>query len=830
MAVALVLLSPAPLTVRASTSGLALVVLAVALAHGTFRNSRLCTGPRRRAWRLFTLAAASAIIGNGWSAAVGADPVSSPSLVSEVFIALAAVLSIGGLIALRAAGARGPEKVLLVLDGFVAGSAVLLITTITVYGRVLDSLRGAWLHQLLTLTFPFLDVVIVTVAALLIAENRSQRTLLTLIGGGFALYALGDLAFAVRTAQGASAFGTPFDLGWIAGYGLFLVAVWRPDAVEEPTPTGAVRTPVQRTVLVFGLLVAALGVEVLSPESNLPGVRNTLWICLLVAVGARQALLTGDNAALRAGLERRVEEQTADLRQMARENETLLSSVADGIYGVDRAGLITFVNPATAQTLGYRVEELLGLDPHDTFHAPQEDGTPFPKAACYLTQAVRDGITVSAEADRYRRADGRVIPVEVTASPLRDDEGVRGAVVAFRDMTQRHEVDRMKNEFLSVVSHELRTPLTSIRGSLGLLSGGGIVDLNPAAQRMLTIAVESSERLSRLINDILDIERIQAGRLPMELLPHEAAELVDRCLREMSGLASSSGVVLRAGEVEGWVLADVDRIAQSLTNLVGNAVKFSPRGGVVTVSAGPDPEKPGRHVLFSVADEGRGIPVDKLEAVFHPFEQVDSSDSREHGGTGLGLAITRRIVEAHGGRIWASSEPGQGTTMRFTLSRTTTPSDPSWPEGADDAPLVLVVEDDSDLATVLSTLLSGDGLRVERVSNVAAARAWLAARRPDVLVLDLDLPDGSGLDVVADLEASAPPSDEESRTSVVVYTGTDVDPELGDRLAAVGATLLSKGSIHPEEFEARVLRLVDSLAAPPTRTAPRSATRTGGPR
>ena len=809
---ALVLLSPLPSTVRASTSGLALVLLAAALAQGVLRNARRCTGTRRRAWQLFTCAAVAAIIGNGWSAAVGADPVSSPSVTSELFIALAGVLSIGGLIALRAAGARGPEKVLLVLDGFVAGSAVLLITTITVYERVLDSLNGAWLHQVLTLTFPFLDVVIVTVAALLMAENRSQRTLLSLIGGGFALYALGDLAFAVRTANGSSSFGTPFDLGWIAGYGLFLVAVWRPDAVEEPVRTETVRTPVRRTILVFGLLVLALGVEVLTPGTGLSGVRNALWVCLLVAVGARQALLTADNAALRAGLERRVEEQTADLLRLARQNEALLTSVADGIYGVDRDGLVTFVNPATAATLGYAVEDLLGRDPHETFHAPRDDGTPFPGDECYLAQAVRDGATVSAEADRYRRADGTIIPVEVTASPLRDDDGVRGAVVAFRDMTQRHEVDRMKNEFLSVVSHELRTPLTSIRGSLGLLSGGGIVDLNPAAQRMLTIAVESSERLSRLINDILDIERIESGRLPMELLPRGAAELVDRCVRELSGLAASSGVTLRTGRVEGWVLADADRVVQCLANLVGNAVKFSPRGSAVTISAGPDPHHPSRSLLFSVVDQGRGIPEDKLEAVFHPFEQVDSSDSREHGGTGLGLAITRRIIEAHGGRIWASSEPGAGTTMRFTLSRTTAPSAPSWPAGEDDAPLVLVVEDDSDLATVLSTLLSGDGLRVERVPTVAEAREWLASRRPEVLVLDLDLPDGSGLDIVAVLEATGG----EGHTSVVVYTGTDVDPELGDRLAAVGAVVLAKGSIHPEEFEARVLRIVDSLTATST--------------
>jgi PAS domain S-box-containing protein len=817
LTVAVVLLSPASQEVRAGVSSFALVVLGVALSHGSIRNARRCGGRRQVAWRFFSAGAVTALAGNAWAAAVEADPATNPSVGSEVLIVLGLSFAVGALLSLRAEKSRGPELALLLLDGLVAGIAALLLATITVFSQVVDTLQGVWLHQVLILTMPFLDVVILTLAAMLLAENRSQTTFLSLVGGGFLLYALGDLVFAVRSAQGSVAIGTPLDLGWILGYALLVVATHHRDATRKPEVKVSVRAPVQRTALVFGLLLAALVAELVAPAGvGLDGVRGALWVALVAALGARQALLTADNAALRAGLERRVAEQTADLRRLARQNETLLTSVADGIYGVDREGRLTFANPAAARILGYEVAELLGRDPHDTFHAPRADGTPFPQEECYLTQAVLDDVTVSAEADRYRRADGSEIPVEVTASPLRDDGVVLGAVVAFRDMTQRHEVDRMKNEFLSVVSHELRTPLTSIRGSLGLLSAGGIADLNPAAERMLTIAVESSARLSRLINDILDIERIEAGRLPMEIEPHPASALVERCLREMTGMAQSSGVVLRTGEVRGSAQADVDRIVQALTNLVGNAIKFSPRGGVVTVAAGPDPAHPDRSVLFAVSDQGRGIPPDKLEAVFHPFEQVDSSDSRQHGGTGLGLAITQRIVEAHGGRIWASSALGEGTTMHFTLSLAAQPPVSSWPRGEDDAPSVLVVEDDSDLATVLSTLLSGDGLCVERVSTVAEATAWLGNRRADVVVVDLELPDGSGLDVVAGLEAS----DGES-PAVVVYTGSDVEPEVLDRLHRAGAVVLSKGSVHPEELEARVLRLVDEVAGPATRAATR---------
>ena len=824
VAVAAVLLSPLSQTTRATVSSVALVVLGVGLAGGSWISSRGCVGRRRLAWLLFTAGATTALAGNGWSAAVGADPASDPSLVGECLITLGLVFAVGGLLVLRAGGSRGPEQALLLLDGFVAGSAALLLTTITVYSQVMDSLQGAWLHQFLTLAIPFLDVVILTLAALLLAENRAESGLLSLIGAGFLLYALGDLAFAVRSAQGTSTLGTWWDLGWIGGYAILVVATRHRDAPREPGPVDGKRTHVQRTLLVFGLLLVAVFANVVAPPGlGLQSVRSVLWVALVAALGARQALLTADNHALRAGLERRVAEQTADLHQMARQNEALLLSVADGIYGVDRDGLLTFANPAAAATLGHEVEDLLGRHPHDAFHAPQPDGSPYPKDDCYIAQAVREGVIVSAEADRYVRADGSTLPVEVTASPLVDDDGVIGAVVAFRDMTQRHEVDRMKNEFLSVVSHELRTPLTSIRGSLGLLSGGGIVDLNPAAQRMLDIAVESSARLGRLINDILDIERIEAGRLPMEPVPHAAAELVDRCLREMSGLAASRGVVLRSGEVSGRAMADADRVVQALTNLVGNAVKFSPRGGTVTLSAGPDPAHPGRAVLFSVADEGRGIPADKLESIFHPFEQVDSSDAREHGGTGLGLAITRRIVEAHGGRIWATSRPGEGTTMRFTLTRSAMPGDEpeeGWWDGDESAAVVLVVEDDADLATVLGSVLSGAGLRVERVATVSDALAWVERRRPDVIVLDLDLPDGSGLDVVAALEAAdleaTDPDEQRARTSVLVHTGTDVDTELHLRLGAIGATVLSKGSTRTDELETRVLGLVDAMAGPTT--------------
>src|SRR5690606_10934790 len=242
---------------------------------------------------------------------------------------------------------------------------------------------------------------------------------------------------------------------------------------------------------------------------------NTLWLAVLIAVAARQILLIIDNNALRQGLERRVAERTRDLRRLTEQSELLLKSVGDGIYGVDTSGRITFLNPAAARVLGYPPAELIGRSAHHTFHAPHSDGAASPEGQCYVTEAVRDGFAAISEEDSYIRADGRQIPVEVTATPLSvggsasgsTDATTRGAVVVFRDITQRREVDRMKNEFVSMVSHELRTPLTSIRGSLGLLAGGALGQLPERANHLLTIAQGSCERLTRLINDILDIER-----------------------------------------------------------------------------------------------------------------------------------------------------------------------------------------------------------------------------------------------------------------------------------------------------------------------------------
>ena len=796
------------LALRQTVSGLGLLLAGVLAAVSCGVRASQTTGRRRRSWRLLMAAGLVAVAGNIWVTAVGADPVDSPSAVGNGSIALALLLSIAGLLSFPSVRRRGVDQLLMSLDGLVAGSAVLVIASVLVYSELLDSVTDDLGSRSAALLFPVLDVVLATVAILLILRTTgADRPALALVSAGFVTYAGADLAFAVLAAQDHFHFGTSLDLGWIAGYLLIGLAAWYPSAQADgatPHPDGET-SDARGTIVVFGVLLTAGVVQVaFGPGGHLPGTQSVLWLVLILAAGTRQMLLAADNAALRRGLERRVREQTADLSRLARQTEVLLTSVGDGIYGVDHGGRVTFINPSGAAALGYDSADLHGRRAHDAFHAPTEDGTPYPWSGCYITDAIRSGVVASAEEDVYVRSDGETFPVEITASPLVDDDEVRGAVVVFRDVTQRREVDRMKNEFLSVVSHELRTPLTSIRGSLGLLAGGKLGDLPPRAGSLVAIALQSSERLTRLINDLLDMERIESGTQPMQIEALDACALLGKAATSIEGLASSTGVRVELGDCSGRVLADEDRLMQTLTNLLGNAIKYSEPGDVVVMDA---TEQPGQ-VLFRVQDRGRGIPQDKLQTVFERFEQVDSSDARQKGGTGLGLAISRGIVERHGGRIWAESELGSGTTVLFTLPATPAPAPRADAVNATHAPegSILLVEDDEDLAPVITTLLTEAGLHVVHARTVAEAVARGRELRPRAVVLDLRLPDGDGAAVVAAFRRDRELAD----ATLVAYTAADVPPDRRGELELGRTAFLTKGRVSPEELRDRLTELVGS--------------------
>ena len=233
--------------------------------------------------------------------------------------------------------------------------------------------------------------------------------------------------------------------------------------------------------------------------------------------------------------------------------------------------------------------------------------------------------------------------------------------LAFRDLTQRRQISRMKSEFVSVVSHELRTPLTSIHGSLGLLASGLLG--SEKGRRMLEIAASNTDRLIRLINDILDVEKLDSGEVEMRRAVCNADDLMNRAADVMRPMADEHGISLVTSDSNASIDADGDRILQCLTNLLSNAIKFSEAGKAISMTA----SRMGSFVRFAISDQGRGIPAEMHDSIFERFHQVDASDSRRKGGTGLGLAITRSIVQQHGGRIWVQSEVGKGSTFFFTV-------------------------------------------------------------------------------------------------------------------------------------------------------------------
>lgn len=359
-----------------------------------------------------------------------------------------------------------------------------------------------------------------------------------------------------------------------------------------------------------------------------------------------------------------------ELERLSRRNELILESVGEGVYGINLAGECTFVNPAALRFTEHSREELMSAarTMHEILQPYRPDGSDYPWEESASYQTLNDGEIRRVTGELMVRKDSSPFPVDYVVTPIvEDDDRILGAVVTFQDVTERRAVEQMKNEFISIVSHELRTPLTSIRGSLGLLASGLLLKFPDKADKMLKIAVENTDRLVRLINDILDIERLESGKVTVELAELELGDLMRSASDTMQSMANTNNVKLDTKPLKQKVWADSDRILQVLTNLLSNAIKFSGDGQSVKLRAKVLKGSESGWVRVTVQDTGRGIPEDKLDKIFERFGQVDASDSREKGGTGLGLPICRTIVQQHGGRLWVESVLGEGSKFHFTL-------------------------------------------------------------------------------------------------------------------------------------------------------------------
>lgn len=453
----------------------------------------------------------------------------------------------------------------------------------------------------------------------------------------------------------------------------------------------------------------------------------------------------------------------AEKRQVAerilRESEfrfrSVFESAMDAFITIDERGRIGLFNSAAERMFGYAESEVSGKNVNMLMPSPyheEHDG--------YLENYFRTGekrvIGLIRTLEGLRK-NGEKFPMELSVGE-NFIEGKRYISGVIRDITERFEIDQMKSEFISVVSHEIRTPLTSLRGSLGLLQGGVAGDMKPEGAQLLDIAVSNSERLIRLINDILDLEKIESGTMELRMARVSVGELVTRSLEEMQGLASENGVVMEQDVEAADVLADGDTIVQVLTNLLSNAIKFSDPGKTVSVGA----RKEGSWLKVSVKDHGRGIPSDMVGSIFDKFKQVDSSDSREKGGTGLGLAISKAIVEQHGGKIWAESEVGKGSIFCFTLQEPDKKEDVSslpGEGGEKPRPPVLICDDDPDFVRYVQTIVEYEEYTTATVSSAEEALEYLEKNEVSLLLLDVHLPGMSGLELERRLRAAPATTD-----------------------------------------------------------------------
>ena len=434
---------------------------------------------------------------------------------------------------------------------------------------------------------------------------------------------------------------------------------------------------------------------------------------------------------------------------LAREKETrlqaIVESAGDAIITIDEKSRIKTFNPAAARIFGHGTQSLAGQ------HAGKlVEKTYRARIGVYMRELLAHGMqphTPSRIEVMGQRADGTAFEAEMVVSQIQV-EGRREFIGIVRDISESKKIERMKNEFVSTVSHELRTPLTSIRGSLGLLIGGAAGEIPAPARQLLGIAHNNCERLVRLINDILDVEKIESGHIRFNMGIHSLMALVRQAIEATQSFALQFQVQFRlqppdAGDVL-CVLADPDRLVQVIVNLLSNAAKFSPAGGTVEVIVKPQ----GASVRLSVIDHGCGIAQEFRSRIFEKFAQADASDSRQKTGTGLGLSITRAIVEKLGGRIGFESEPGSGSEFFVDLPLAAPACPVSRPAAS-----VLICEDEPDIANLLARMLEKGGLGSDVAITAEQARQMLMTCEYRAMTLDLALPGEDGLSLLRWLRA-----------------------------------------------------------------------------
>lgn len=447
--------------------------------------------------------------------------------------------------------------------------------------------------------------------------------------------------------------------------------------------------------------------------------------------------------------------------------EAILHSMSDGVLTTDLERRITSLNPAAETIARVPAERALGQPWITALGVRDRGGHPLGTDACPLARVLRTGATVGPSELVLWRPDEQEVVISLTAAPIRRADGQTSGVVAvFRDVTRQREIERLKDEFVSLVSHELRTPLASVFGFSELL----LLHENLSQQgRSFAQSIHSeAQRLAELVNDFLDLERLESGQISYHPRTIRLDDLLVEVERSFLTQLAGHRLIRELPAEPVMVRADAQRLRQVLTNLISNAIKYSPRGGDVRISAAVE----GDSVVISVTDHGLGIPAPAMDRLFTKFYRIEGPEHAQVGGTGLGLAICKRLVEGWGGRIWAESPGlGQGSTFCVTVPRA---------NGSDASPVrrarprargrILLVKDDPSLTALIREQLSEAGYEVDSVATGEAAIAHIQAERPAAVVLDLGLSGQlDGWSVLRFLKSPSAPA----RIPVVVVSGQE---------------------------------------------------------
>jgi len=527
--------------------------------------------------------------------------------------------------------------------------------------------------------------------------------------------------------------------------------------------------------------------------------------------------------AHRHRLEELVQQRTSALMETEARASHILQSSADGLYGVDRDGTITFINPAACAILGYQAEQVIGRATHATFHHSHPDGSPYPPEACPCYDAIRTGQQIRVDNEVYWHADGHAIPVMYAVHPMLQNGINTGAVISFVDMSAQHAASlareqaltaaenlaRLRSEFLANMSHEIRTPLN---GVLGFAEIGYRHYQNSERARDAFAKIQTSgKRLLGVINDILDFSKIEAGKLSIEQTTVSISEVIDHAVDLVRDRAQAKQLALRvelSPELPASCSSDPLRMGQVLLNLLSNAVKFTETGSVTLTATRQD-----QMLIFRITDTGIGMNAEQLGKLFNPFQQADASASRRFGGTGLGLAICKRIVELMGGEISITSQPAQGSTATVLLpyvpektAKTASPPGKSANSGPETKVLtgisILAAEDEPINRTLLEETLMEDGARVVVVSNGREAVERLiqdGGSAYDIVLLDIQMPEMDGYEAARRIRALAPD------LPIIAQTAHAFGEEKEKCLAAGMCAHIAK-PINPQELQAVILK------------------------